>query len=231
MIEKFSPLVKMVALKIYHRLPSYIDIDDLISTGIVGLIDAIDKFDPKKSKNFKKYAEIRIRGAILDELRNLDWISRSTRKKTSRMNEAKGKLEMKLGRPPSDEELARELDLDMDGFHDLMNQIKPAIIVSFEDYGITDSDDKRSLIHYLRDPAAADPMKVAHFNRVRSLLAEMISSLPEKQKFVITLYYFEDMNLKEIGQVLDLTESRVSQLHSQAVRTLNLKLRKFLEQE
>ena len=228
LIERYSPLVKIVAYKVAFRLPPHVDIDDLISAGILGLIDSIDKYDEEKSNNFKKYAEIRIRGAILDELRSMDWVSRSVRRRNTMHDNLQRKLEAELGRRPTDQELARALGVDVSRYFDLLQKLKPVLIISFEDLGVYDDDEKRSIVDQLRDHNALDPAWVLNFNKIKSLLAETIDDLPEKQKIIISLYYFEEMNLKEIGAVLDVTESRVSQLHGQAVRSLRLKLKKRL---
>lgn len=231
LIEKYSPLVKIVAYKIAFRLPPHVDLDDLISAGIIGLIDAIDKYDDEKSKNFKKYAEIRIRGAILDELRSMDWVSRSVRRRNTEMDTVQRKMEAELGRPPTDRELAKELDIDMERYFSLLQKLKPLLIVSFDDLGAYDDDDRRSVIDQLRDTKALDPSIILNFDKIKRVLADTIDMLPEKQKIIVSLYYFEEMNLKEIGRVLDVTESRISQLHAQAVRSLRLKLKKQLGQQ
>lgn len=226
LIERYAPLAKVVAAKIAQRLPSSVDRDDLISAGVIGLIDAIDKYDAEKSKNFKKYAEIRIRGAILDELRSLDWMSRSVRREAHRLEAARRKVREEQGRDGTDDELAGELGLDISAYHKLLHKIQPRLLLSFDDVGMSGDGEKRSLAEYIEDTKAADPSAVVHFQKLRSVVGEQIQNLPEKQRIVVTLYYFEQMNLKEIGKVLDVTESRVSQLHSQAVEKLKAKVRR-----
>lgn len=226
LVERYADLVKMVATKIAYRLPPSVELDDLISAGIIGLLDAIDKYDPSKSNNFKRYAEIRIRGAILDELRSLDWVSRSVRRQSSRLESMNKKMAQELGRDPTEEEMAANMGIDLRSYHVLLNKLKPILVVSFEDLGLTQESDRRSFEEFLRDPRAVDPYTQAYFTKLRDLLAEIINQLPEKQKIVISLYYFEEMNLKEIGKVLSVTESRVSQLHSAACRNLKTKLRR-----
>ena len=226
LIARYAPLAKVVASKISQRLPSSVDRDDLISAGVIGLIDAIDKYDAEKSKNFKKYAEIRIRGAILDELRSLDWMSRSVRREAHRLEATRKKSREELGREATDEELAKEMGLDLEAYYALLQKIQPRLLLSFDDVGASSDGEKRSLAEYIKDTKAADPSAVVHFNKLRSVVSEQIQNLPEKQRIVVTLYYFEQMNLKEIGKVLDVTESRVSQLHSQAVEKLKAKVRR-----
>lgn len=229
LVERYAPLVKVVASKIAQRLPPSVELDDLISAGIIGLLDAIDKYDAEKSNNFKRYAEIRVRGAILDELRSLDWVSRSVRRQASKIGTIEKTMKQKLGRQPSEEEMADELGLDTEGYRELLNKLKPVLVVSFEDLGTGSDNERRNFDDFIKDPRAISPHEQAYFTKVRRILGEIIEMLPEKQRIVISLYYFEDMNLKEIGKVLDVTESRISQLHSQAVKNLNLKLKKRLD--
>jgi RNA polymerase sigma factor for flagellar operon FliA len=226
LIERYAPLAKVVASKISQRLPSSVDRDDLISAGVIGLIDAIDKYDAEKSKNFKKYAEIRIRGAILDELRSLDWMSRSVRRDAHRLEAAKRKLRDAHGRDGTADEMAAELGVELAAYHKLLHKLQPRLLLSFDDVGMSGDGEKRSLAEYIKDTKAADPSMVVHFQKLRGIVGEQIQKLPEKQRIVVTLYYFEQMNLKEIGKVLDVTESRVSQLHSQAVEKLKAKVRR-----
>lgn len=226
LVERYADLVKMVATKIAYRLPPSVELDDLISAGIIGLLDAIDKYDPTKSNNFKRYAEIRIRGAILDELRSLDWVSRSVRRQSTKLESLNKRMAQELGRDPTEEEMASEMGLELRTYHDLLNKLKPILVVSFEDLGLNQESDRRSFEEYLRDPRAVDPYTQAYFTNLRNLLADIVDQLPEKQKIVISLYYFEEMNLKEIGRVLSVTESRVSQLHSAACRTLGTKIKR-----
>ena len=228
LVERYAELVKMVATKIAHRLPPSVELDDLISAGVIGLLDAIDKYNPSKSNNFKRYAEIRIRGAILDELRSLDWVSRSVRRQNSRIERVAERMSHKLGREPRAEEIASEMGMDVAGYQELMARLRPVLVVSFEDLGLNSDVERRSFEEFLEDPRKVDPYSQAYFTRLRDLLVEIIEELPEKQRIVISLYYFEEMNLKEIGRVLGVTESRVSQLHSAACRNLRVKLRRRL---
>ena len=226
LIAKYASLAKMVASKIASRLPSSVELDDLISAGIIGLIDAIDKYDAEKSSNFRKYAEIRIRGAILDELRSMDWVSRTVRRQSAKLDGVQRGLRRKLGREATDDEVATELGIDLTQYFHLLHKLQPVLLLSFEDIGLNAEGEKRSFAQYLRDWKAVDPSVVVHFKKLRALVAEQVERLAEKQRIVITLYYFEGMNLKEIGKVLDVTESRVSQLHAAAIRNLKGKVRR-----
>jgi RNA polymerase sigma factor FliA len=231
LIVEYAPLIKYVAQKIAARLPANIELDDLISSGVIGLMDAIDKYDGSRDNKFKTYAEFRVRGAILDELRAQDWVPRSVREKAKQLERAYAKIEQSKGRQATEEEVCKELGLGMDDFQSLVNQVRSISLLSFDDVSNFSRADKRSL-HGLDDDVSsksATPFNEVNFNFIRSLVAESIQELPEKQRLVLSLYYFEDLNLKEIGRVLDVTESRVSQLHTQAVIRLKAKLRNHLE--
>ncbi|MBM4319253.1 MAG: FliA/WhiG family RNA polymerase sigma factor [Deltaproteobacteria bacterium] len=228
LIARYLPLIKKVARKVANRLPQSVELDDLVSSGVPGLIDAIDKYDPQKSTNFVSYAEIRIRGAILDELRSLDWVPRSVRQKLSRLEATYTTLEQRYGRNPSDEEVSEAMGLEVEEFNDLLGKVHPITVVSFEDLGLGTERDQRDFLQCVRDESDTDPQSKVRYNRIRKTLAEAIELLPEKHRVVISLYYYEDLNLKEIGKVLGVTESRVSQLHSQAVLMLRGNLKQAL---
>lgn len=231
LIAEYAPLAKMVASKIAARLPSSVELDDLISAGIIGLIDAIDKYDAAKSNNFRKYAEIRIRGAILDELRSMDFVSRTVRRQSAKLGGIQRGLRRKLGREATDDEVAAELGIDLQQYFHLLHKLQPVLLLSFEDIGLNAEGEKRSFAQYLRDFKAVDPSVVVHFRLLRALVGDQVERLPEKQRIVIALYYFEAMNLKEIGRVLDVTESRVSQLHAAAIRSLKAKVRRHFTRQ
>jgi RNA polymerase sigma factor FliA len=228
LITEYAPLIKKVACKIAVRLPHSVELDDLISSGVLGLMDAIDKFDPSKSTNFKTYAEIRIRGAILDELRSLDWVPRSVRQKLSRLEAAYTSLEQSFGRAPSDEEVAQSLGIDVVDLLDMLGKVHPISVVSFEDLGLGTEREQRDFLQCIRDENVADPQTRLRYSRIRKSLGEAIETLPQKQRVVISLYYLEALNLKEIGKILGVTESRVSQLHSQAVILLRTNVKQAL---
>jgi RNA polymerase sigma factor for flagellar operon FliA len=225
-IKKYARLATTVAYKLIQRLPASVELDDLVSAGILGLIDAIDKYDPEKSDNFKKYAEIRIRGAMLDELRSMDWVSRTIRRQSSKLEGTRKQLRQELGRDATDVEMAEELGVNLEQYFELIHKLRPVLLVSFENLGIGADGERRSFSQFLEDPKAIDPSQVAYFRQLRALLGELIEQLPEKQRVVITLYYFDHLNLKEVGKVLEVTESRVSQLHAQAVKSLKAKVKR-----
>lgn len=224
-IVEYAPLVKFIAQKIASRLPSNIELDDLISCGVIGLMDAISKFDPSRDNKFKTYAEFRIRGSILDELRSQDWVPRSVREKTKQLERAYAKLERDSGKPASDEEMCAELECTMEEFHEMLNKAKSVSLLNIDDSATFSRGDKKLMMGLLEHRRSSNPFSAVNYKGSQSLIREGIKSLPEKQRLVLSLYYFEDLNLKEIGQVLDVTESRVSQLHTQAILKLKAKLR------
>ncbi|MBF0314035.1 MAG: FliA/WhiG family RNA polymerase sigma factor [Oligoflexia bacterium] len=228
-IVEYAPLIKYIAQKIASRLPSNIELDDLISCGVIGLMDAIDKYDPSRDNKFKTYAEFRIRGAILDELRAQDWIPRSVREKAKLIERAFLKLEGELGRPASEEEMCKELGVTQEEFYDLLDQAKSVSILNIDDSNNFSKGDKKLMIGLLENKKMANPYAVVNYKKAQERIKEGIKSLPEKQRLVLSLYYYEDLNLKEIGQVLNVTESRVSQLHTQAVMKLRAKLKNDFE--
>lgn len=231
LVIEYSPLIKFIAQKIAVRLPSNIELDDLISSGVIGLMDAIDKYDPTRDNKFKTYAEFRIRGAILDELRAQDWVPRSVRDKSKMLDKALVELEAQLGRSPSEEEVANKLGLSMDEFYDLINQVRPVSLVSIDDANTLSNMDKKSILNLLEGTRLNNPLVQLNMKSVKEVVAKAIEDLPERQRLVLSLYYYEDLNLKEIGRILRVTESRVSQLHAQAVARLRAKLTQFIEDQ
>lgn len=224
LIREYAPLIKFIAQKIAARLPSNIELDDLISAGVIGLMDAIDKWDPTRDNKFKTYAEFRVRGAILDELRAQDWVPRSIRDKSKLLDRTTVQLESDLGRAPTDEEIAKALNITIDEFHGLLNQVKPVSLLSIDDAPTFNDTDKKSILNLLEGAKINNPYNQLNIKVVKEVVAQAIEDLPERQRMVLSLYYYEDLNLKEIGQVLNVTESRVSQLHAQAVTRLRAKL-------
>ncbi len=231
LIMEYAPLIKFIAQKIAVRLPSNIELDDLISSGVIGLMDAIEKYDPSRDNKFKTYAEFRIRGAILDELRAQDWVPRSVRDKAKMLDRAIVKLEANLGRTATEEEISKALGCSMEEFHDLVNQVRPVSVLSIDEASTFSNVDKKSILNILEGTKLNNPHSTLDIKTIKDLIAQAINELPEKQRLVLSLYYYEDMNLKEIGQVLEVTESRVSQLHAQAVSRLRSKLGNYFENE
>lgn len=224
-IVEYAPLVKFIAQKIASRLPANVELDDLISCGVIGLMDAISKFDPTRDNKFKTYAEFRIRGSILDELRSQDWVPRSVREKSKQLERAYSKLEREFGRPASEEEMCKELECSMDEFHELVDKSKSVSLLNIDDSASFNRGDKKLMMGLLEHRRSSNPFAAVNYKSAQATIKEGIKALPEKQRLVLSLYYFEDLNLKEIGQVLDVTESRVSQLHTQAILKLKARLK------
>jgi RNA polymerase sigma factor for flagellar operon FliA len=225
-VREHTPLIRYIVNRIAVRLPSHIDLDDLHNTGVIGLMDAIEKYDPEKNCKFKTYAEFRIKGAILDQLRSLDWVPRSVRQKSRRLERAYGEVEQRLGRSANDDEVADSLGLQLDKFHELLNQVRGISLVNLEELG-AGSDGERSggFGDIVEDVHAENPFASLKLQQMRRIVAETIGTLPEKERLVVSLYYYEDLNMKEIGTILGITESRVCQIHTKAVLRLRSKLK------
>ncbi|MDR2734788.1 MAG: RNA polymerase sigma factor WhiG [Spirochaetota bacterium] len=223
--ERYAPLVKYVAAKVASGLPQSIEFDDLIGYGAFGLIDAIEKYDPGRNTKFKTYAVTRIRGAIFDNLRDEDWVPRSVRQKIKDLESVINSMENRLGRTVEDTEIAEEMGVSIDEFHDLMRRINCTPMLSLNDTSHSSKDHERlSLTELLESPASLNPDSIVEREEIRRMVYDVIQALPEKEKKVLILYYYEDLTLKEIGQVLEVTESRVSQLHTKAIYRLRTKL-------
>ena len=231
LILEYAPLIKFIAQKIAIRLPPNIEIDDLISSGVIGLMDAIEKYDPTRDNTFKTYAEFRIRGAILDELRAQDWVPRSVRDKAKLLDRTTIKLEATLGRVPEEQEVAEALGVNLEDYHDLVNQVRPVSLLSIDDSATFSNVDKKSIINLLESCKLSNPLNQLNVKIVKEVVTKAIEELPEKQRLVLSLYYYEDLNLKEIGKILRVTESRVSQLHAQAISRLRGKLNGSFEND
>jgi RNA polymerase sigma factor for flagellar operon FliA len=233
MIVQYAPLIKYIASRLALRLPSHISLDDLISSGIIGLIDAIHKFDPSKNISFKTYAEFRVKGAILDELRSLDWIPRSVRKKSHLLEKAYAELERNLGRPAEPEEVCRALGLELEEFYQLLDETKSVSLVELEGMWrpTRSSPDffDTEISEILQDESARDPFLALHFSELQDVMVRAIDALPDKEKLLISLYYYEELTMKEIGEIMGYTESRISQLHTQAMLRLRGKLREYFQ--
>lgn len=222
----YSPLVKYVAGRMGSGLPAHVEEADLISYGLGGLISAIERFDLTREIKFETYAITRIRGAIIDELRTLDWVPRSVRARARAFERTNMKLEARLQRAPTDEEMAVELEISVDDFQDALVQISNSTIVALDElWNVSDSSgDSVSLLDTLPDRGAPDPQVLVDESELRDRIADAIAALPEREKLVVALYYYENLTLREIGEVLGVTESRVSQLHTKAVLRLRSKL-------
>ena len=232
LILEHLPQIKYIAQRISTKLPSHVELNDLISAGVLGLLDAIEKFDPTRGVKFKTYAELRIKGAILDSLRNLDWAPRSLRKKSKDLEKVYRELEQRLGRPATDKEVSDEMEISLEEYYELIDQIKGLNLGSFQELAPHD-DEKNSepLVKYIPDAPQMDPFFVFQRSEIRTLLSGAIDGLPKKERLVVSLYYYDELTMKEIGKVLGVNESRVSQLHTKAMLRMRTKLRKVQEQE
>lgn len=224
LILEYAPLIKFIAQKIAARLPSNIELDDLISSGVIGLMDAIEKYDPTRDNKFKTYAEFRIRGSILDELRAQDWVPRSVRDKSKMLDKTIVELEEQLGRMPDEKEISEKLGITIEELHSLVNQVRPVSVLSIDEQPTLNNSDKKSILNILEGSKLNNPHNQLNLKVVKDIITNAIEELPERQRLVLSLYYYEDLNLKEIGRVLRVTESRISQLHAQAVARLRAKL-------
>jgi RNA polymerase sigma factor for flagellar operon FliA len=224
-VRRYAFLVKSVVGKIAATLSKNVDFNDLLSYGTMGLLDAIEKFEPDKNFKFSTYAITRIRGSIYDELRAIDWIPRSVRQKTKELEAAYANLENRLGRTPKDEEIAKEMGLTEEELSKVVLQVSGTSISSLNDvWSIGGDDDELAVIETVEGPHSLKPDLILQRTEVKGIIVEAINELPEKEKQIVVLYYYEDLTLKEIGQVLDLTESRVSQLHGKAMLRLRSRL-------
>ena len=226
LILHYSPLVKYVAGRVGVGLPPNIEQADLVSYGIFGLIDAIEKFDLERAIKFETYAISRIKGAIIDELRSIDWIPRSVRYKAREVEKAYAALEAKLHRSPTEAEVAEELGIKLEDLHQIFSQVSFVNVVALDELLTAGGEkgDKLSLVDTLEDTKAEDPVAAFETEETKYLLAKAINTLPEREKIVVTLYYYEGLTLAEIGQVLGVTESRICQMHTKAVLQLRGKL-------
>ena len=224
-IRQYMPLVKYVAGKVATGMPSSVEFDDLVGFGQFGLLDAINKYDTSKNVKFKTYAVTRIRGSIFDELRQIDWVPRSVRQKSREIEDAIVSLESRLGRPATDTEIAKSLNLSEEEYHKTLMKVSGTSVLSLNDVWFAgDDNDNMSIGNNIESPSSLNPDVIAEREEIKKVIAEAISELPEKEKMVIVLYYHEDLTFKEIGQVLEVSESRISQLHTKANLRLRAKL-------
>ena len=198
-ILEYAPQIKFIAHRLAMRLPPHVDMDDLISSGVIGLIDAIDKFDPSRNIQFKTYAEFRVRGAMLDDLRSRDWVPRSVRQKSAVLEKAYAEIEQKVGRPASDEEVAGALNITMDDFYDLLNRTRGLSMVSIESDD-EDSGVSRKILESLTADIEENPFNVLRKKELQMLMARAVDQLPDNEKKVVSLYYYDELTMKEIGK-------------------------------
>ncbi len=224
-------LIKRVVRRMRARLPSHIEEDELYQAGTIGLIDALDKFDASRDVKLSTYAEFRIKGAILDELRSMDWAPRSVRSAGHRLEKAFTKLCNQFQRDPTDSEMARELEMSTKEYQEFVDKTKPLTLLSFEDLGGSTNDEGETtdILEVIADPKCEDPFELAELNQARAILSDAIKKLTEQEQLILSLYYMEEMNLKEVGAVLGVSESRVSQIRSKTILKLRALMKVQLE--
>jgi RNA polymerase sigma factor FliA len=224
LILTYAPLVKYVAGRLGSGLPAHVDEGDLVSYGLLGLIGAIERYDPSRDVKFETYAMARIKGQIIDELRSMDWVPRSVRARARNIERAIGELEARLGRAPTDEEIAKKLGITEEELEESLGEISRSSIAALDELwtvsGSGGGGDQVALIDTIEDEGAPDPQGTLSVTEQKEALADAIARLPEREKLVVTLYYYEELTLREIGEVLGVTESRVSQLHTKAILRL-----------
>ncbi len=225
LIMNYIDIVKFIAGRLYASYGNNVEFDDLVSYGVFGLIDAIDKYDITRGVKFETYAQLRIRGAIIDQLREMDWLPRSVRQKSKEIEKAYFELENKLGRPATDEEAADSLGLSLEDFQKKIQNITVYSVVSLDDL----LEQKREVTSSEEDKQTETPENIINSNELRDTLASAINSLPEKEKKVVSLYYYEELTYKEIGKILSISESRVSQIHTKAIIRLKNKVKNLFE--
>ncbi|MFA7567420.1 MAG: RNA polymerase sigma factor WhiG [Alkalispirochaeta sp.] len=224
-VKQYLPLVKYVAGKLAVGMPQSVEFDDLVSYGVIGLFDAIEKFDPGKHVKFKTYAVTRIRGSIFDQLRQLDWVPRSIRQKARELEDTVRQLEAQLGRSATDQEIARELGLPAEDFEKLILKISGTTVLSLNDVWYSgEENDRMSIGDSIESPYSRNPDAIVEKQEMKRVIVEAIGNLPDREKKVLVLYYYENLTLKEIGAVLGVTESRISQLHTKAIVRLRGRL-------
>lgn len=227
LVEQYLPLVKTVVGRLAMTLPSHVDIEDLYSAGLVGLLNAMRNFDQRNGTSFETYARLRIRGAVFDELRKMDWVPRSIHDKARKIQNAMARVEQAKGRPATEQEMARELEISIDDYQQWLKDVRPATFICLDAAGGPDSDEGPAQYESVADPGWVDPVEQTSRREMTRLIAERLEQLPEMQRKVLALYYFEDMRLREIAEAFGLTESRICQIHSQAVLAIRSYLQRF----
>lgn len=226
LVREYLPLVKTVVGKLAMTLPAHVCQEDLYSAGLVGLLNAIRNYDPNNAASFESYARLRIRGAIIDELRSLDWVPRSVHAKARKVRTAIEKVSQSLGRIPSEKEVAKEMGLKLDDYRNLLDEVKPTTFISINATAGTAEESQTTIGEVIPDERTKGPDDAANKQELVDLIHAQLDELPEAQRKVLALYYFEDMRLREIAEVFGVTESRICQIHSQAILAIRNYVRK-----
>jgi RNA polymerase sigma factor for flagellar operon FliA len=227
LVQKYLPLVSAVVNRLAMTLPEHVDHDDLYSVGLIGLLQALRNYNPACGTSFETYARVRVRGAMLDELRRMDWVPRTIHEKARRIKQVLGELEQKLGRTPTEAQMAKAMDLPLKDYMKLLDEVRPAAFVCLDAVNTSEDGDSGPLYEVIADQAHEGPVEAVSNNELKQVIFERLKELPEMQRKVLALYYLEDMHLREIAEVFQLTESRICQIHAQAILAIRSYLQRF----
>lgn len=227
LVEQYLPLVSAIMGRLAMTLPDHVDHDDLRSAGLVGLLQALRNYDPTCGTSFETYARVRIRGAMLDELRRMDWVPRSVHEKARKIQEVMGQLEQKLGRSPTETQMAKAMNLSVSEYNELLDEVRPAAFICLDAASSQEESDGGNLYEVVADTAEHDPVEQVSQRELKQVILNRLKDLPEMQRKVLALYYGEDMHLREIAEAFGLTESRICQIHSQAILSIRAYVQRF----
>jgi RNA polymerase sigma factor for flagellar operon FliA len=227
LVQQYLPLVSALLGRLAMTLPDHVDHDDLQSAGLVGLLQALRNYDPSSGNTFETYARVRIRGAMLDELRRMDWVPRTVHEKARKIQEIMAQLEQKLGRTPTEAQVAKEMNLSAAEYSKLLDEVRPAAFICLDAVSSTENGDTGSLYEVVADTSEDGPAEQTSQRELKHVVLERLKELPEIQRKVLALYYGEDLHLREIAEVFGLTESRICQIHSQAILAMRAYIQRF----
>jgi RNA polymerase sigma factor for flagellar operon FliA len=227
LVQKYLPLVSAVVNRLAMTLPDHVDHDDLYSVGLIGLLQALRNYNPACGTSFETYARVRVRGAMLDELRRMDWVPRTIHEKARRIKQVLGELEQKLGKTPTEAQMAKAMNISPKEYGELLDEVRPAAFVCLDAVNASEDGDSGPLYEVIADQAHEGPVEKVSNNELKEVIFERLKELPEMQRKVLALYYLEDMHLREIAEVFDLTESRICQIHAQAILAIRSYLQRF----
>ncbi len=227
LVEKYLPLVAAVVGRVAMNLPEWVDQNDLYSAGLIGLLQALRNYDPGCGATFETYARMRVRGAMFDELRRMDWVPRSVHDKARKIQNVMSELEQRLGAAPTEEQMAKALKMPLSEYNNLLNEVRPAAFVCLDSVSASENEDGGDLYEVIMDPGVEGPMEKVSQHELKRLVYDRLKDLPDMQRKVMALYYGEDLHLREIAEVFGLTESRISQIHTQAIISIRAYLQRF----
>ncbi len=227
LIQKYIPLVSAVVNRLAMTLPEHVDHDDLYSVGLIGLLQALRNYNPTCGTSFETYARVRVRGAMLDELRRMDWVPRTIHEKARRIKDVLGELEQKLGKTPTEAQMAKAMNISLKEYQELLDEVRPAAFVCLDAVNSSEEGDGGPLYEVIADQSHEGPVEKVSNNELKAVIFERLKDLPEMQRKVLALYYLEDMHLREIAEVFGLTESRICQIHAQAILAIRSYLQRY----